>query len=202
MRLGETEAGTISEVYTLAVVSDSAEAQSDEENRHQPAEKDRKRAETRMPNRRIRLVRIESDALDRALTKWCRAWGLDDSALALCGKTMKNAVDETGRQTHVSSFIGRNSRQCHAQKSRQPPPRAHRGAAHLVHNGAERLFRLPAHRAMFFHRAYRRAQLGYRLRTHQPNPGTGRAGESPTNPSPRCCTNCASDSAPCWIVHA
>ena len=68
------------------------------------------------------LVRIEPGALDRALTELCRAWGLDDSALALDGKTMKNAVNETGRQTHVLSLIGHNSRQCHAQKKSAPSP--------------------------------------------------------------------------------
>ena len=44
------------------------------------------------------LVRIEPGALDRALSEWNRAWGAPDEALAMDGKTMKNAIDEEGRQ--------------------------------------------------------------------------------------------------------
>jgi len=62
------------------------------------------------------LVRIEPGALDRALNEWNRAWGGQDEALAMDGKTMKNAVDETGRQTHIMSVIGHESKQCYAQK--------------------------------------------------------------------------------------
>ena len=32
------------------------------------------------------------------------------------GKTMKNAVDETGRQTHIMSVIGHESKRCYPQK--------------------------------------------------------------------------------------
>ncbi len=62
------------------------------------------------------LVRIEPDALDRALNAWTQAWGKDDKALAMDGKTMKNAIDEAGNQTHIMSVIGHDSNVCHTQK--------------------------------------------------------------------------------------
>lgn len=62
------------------------------------------------------LVRIEADALDRALNAWNQAWGKQDEALAMDGKTMKNAIDEAGHQTHIMSVIGHESKICHAQK--------------------------------------------------------------------------------------
>jgi GNAT superfamily N-acetyltransferase len=62
------------------------------------------------------LVRIEPGALDRALNDWNMAWGRQDRALALDGKTMKNAIDEAGHQTHIMSVVGHESKICHAQK--------------------------------------------------------------------------------------
>jgi len=62
------------------------------------------------------LVRIEAGALDQALAAWNRAWGAEDTALAMDGKTMKNAIDETGAQTHIMSLVGHDSATCYAQK--------------------------------------------------------------------------------------
>jgi hypothetical protein len=62
------------------------------------------------------LVRIEPDALDRALNAWNQAWGAQDDALAMDGKTMKNAIDEEGNQTHIMSVVGHKSKTCYAQK--------------------------------------------------------------------------------------
>jgi GNAT superfamily N-acetyltransferase len=62
------------------------------------------------------LVRVAPDTLDGALNTWNRAWGMDDSALALDGKTMKNAIDADGNQTHIVSVIGHESNLCHTQK--------------------------------------------------------------------------------------
>jgi hypothetical protein len=62
------------------------------------------------------LVRIEPGALDRALNAWNRAWGVKDDALALDGKTMKNAIDAAGQQTHIMSVVGHDSKTCHTQK--------------------------------------------------------------------------------------
>ena len=62
------------------------------------------------------LIRIDPDALDRALRAWNQAWGRQDNALAMDGKTMKNAIDEAGQQTHILSVVGHESKRCHAQK--------------------------------------------------------------------------------------
>ena len=62
------------------------------------------------------LVRIESGALDRALTAWNQAWGAQDKAMAMDGKTMKNALDGAGQQTHIMSLVGHDSATCYAQK--------------------------------------------------------------------------------------
>ena len=62
------------------------------------------------------LVRIEPGALDRALNAWNQAWGATDDALAMDGKTMKNALDEEGCQTHIMSVVGHESKRGYAQK--------------------------------------------------------------------------------------
>jgi hypothetical protein len=62
------------------------------------------------------LVRIEPGVLDRALNAWNQAWAGDDDALAMDGKTMKNAIDEAGHQTHIMSVVGHDSKRCHTQK--------------------------------------------------------------------------------------
>jgi hypothetical protein len=62
------------------------------------------------------LVRIEPGTLDRALNTWNQAWGGQDDALAMDGKTMKNAVDETGHQTHIMSVVGHESKRSYTQK--------------------------------------------------------------------------------------
>ncbi len=48
--------------------------------------------------------------------------GLQDSALAIDGKTMKNALDETGCQTHILSVVGHELKACYAQKKSAPYP--------------------------------------------------------------------------------
>jgi hypothetical protein len=62
------------------------------------------------------LIRVEPGTLDRALNAWNQAWGDHDEALALDGKTMKNAMDENGNQTHIMSVVGHQSKRCYAQK--------------------------------------------------------------------------------------
>lgn len=67
------------------------------------------------------LVRVDTDALDRALLAWHQAWlNPDDEALALDGKTMKGAVEEHGQQTHIMSLVGHESGRCLAQKKSAP----------------------------------------------------------------------------------
>ena len=68
------------------------------------------------------LVRIEPDTLDRALNTWNQAWGAQDDALAMDGKTMKNALDAAGHQTHIMSVVGHDSKRCYAQKKSAPCP--------------------------------------------------------------------------------
>jgi hypothetical protein len=68
------------------------------------------------------MIRIEPQALDRALNDWNRAWGMQDKALALDGKTMKNALDQAGHQTHIMSVVGHHSKTCYAQKKWAPCP--------------------------------------------------------------------------------
>lgn len=62
------------------------------------------------------LVRIEPDALDQAISSWSRKWERDESALAIDGKTMKNAIADDGSQTHIMSVIGHDSNLCHTPK--------------------------------------------------------------------------------------
>lgn len=66
------------------------------------------------------LIRIEPGALDQALNAWNQAWGAQDEALAMDGKTMKNALDEAGHQTHIMSVVGHESKRCYAQKKWLP----------------------------------------------------------------------------------
>lgn len=66
------------------------------------------------------LVRIEPGALDHALNAWNQAWAVEDKALAMDGKTMKNAVDENGEQVHIMSLIGHETGCCHTQKKSAP----------------------------------------------------------------------------------
>jgi hypothetical protein len=66
------------------------------------------------------LIRIEPGALDQALNAWNQAWGARDEALAMDGKTMKNALDEAGDQTHIMSVVGHESKRCYAQKKWGP----------------------------------------------------------------------------------
>lgn len=66
------------------------------------------------------LVRVEPDALDRGLQAWQATQLKPGEALAMDGKTMKGAIDESGAQTHVVSLIGHKSKHCAAQKKPAP----------------------------------------------------------------------------------
>ncbi|MDP3704876.1 MAG: transposase family protein [Legionellaceae bacterium] len=52
------------------------------------------------------LVRVSPDALDSGLQKWNAIYGSQDTALAVDGKTMCNAIDDEGNQTHIMSIVG------------------------------------------------------------------------------------------------
>jgi len=62
------------------------------------------------------LIRIDPVELDSALQKWNAVFGQEDQSLAIDGKTMCNAIDEQGQQTHIMSIIGHESAQCYTQK--------------------------------------------------------------------------------------
>ena len=62
------------------------------------------------------LIALNPEQLDRALNAWNAQHGQFDESLAIDGKTMCNAIDATGRQTHIMSVIGHESGQCYTQK--------------------------------------------------------------------------------------
>lgn len=68
------------------------------------------------------LTRVDPEQLNRALQAWNACYADSDEALALDGKTLCNAIDEQGRQTHVLGAVGHRSTICHAQKKSEPSP--------------------------------------------------------------------------------
>jgi hypothetical protein len=62
------------------------------------------------------LVRVDPLHLDNALQQWNEAYGKQDESLAIDGKTMCNAIDEHGYQTHIMSVIGHQTKSCYTQK--------------------------------------------------------------------------------------
>lgn len=55
------------------------------------------------------LIRVDPAHLERALQRWNAAYGKQDEALAIDGKTWCNAIDSDGRQVHVLSVVGHQS---------------------------------------------------------------------------------------------
>ena len=62
------------------------------------------------------LIRVDPTHLDRALQRWNEVYGKDDESLAIDGKTMCNAIDDRGHQTHVMSVVGHETKTCYTQK--------------------------------------------------------------------------------------
>lgn len=64
------------------------------------------------------LTRVDPYELTQAINGWNKVWRIEgcDSALAIDGKTMKNAINADGDQTHIMSAIGHESGTCYAQK--------------------------------------------------------------------------------------
>ena len=89
-------------------------------------EKARERFRCRYENRRhivpslsiIRdvLTRVDPVHLDRALQRWNQVYAQQDESLAIDGKTMCNAIDDQGHQTHIMSAVGHQSKTCYTQK--------------------------------------------------------------------------------------
>ena len=68
------------------------------------------------------LIRVDPVHLDRALQRWNHTYGKEDQSLAIDGKTMRNAIDEEGYQTHIMSVVGHQSKACYTQKKSAPCP--------------------------------------------------------------------------------
>ena len=68
------------------------------------------------------LIRVDPGRLDRALQRWNQAYAQQDESLAIDGKTMCNAIDDQGYQTHIMSAIGHQSKICYTQKKSIPSP--------------------------------------------------------------------------------
>ena len=62
------------------------------------------------------LIRVEPVHLDNALQSWNQLYGQQDESLAIDGKTMCNAIDEQGYQTHIMSAVGHQTKTCYTQK--------------------------------------------------------------------------------------
>lgn len=62
------------------------------------------------------LVRVDPAHLNRALQHYHQAFAPQDTVLAIDGKTMCNARDPNGQQTHVMGVIGHHTKTCYTQK--------------------------------------------------------------------------------------
>jgi hypothetical protein len=62
------------------------------------------------------LISVDPEQLNKALNAWNDTYGIKDESLAIDGKTMCNAIDDEGRQLHIMSVIGHQSKTCHTQK--------------------------------------------------------------------------------------
>ena len=62
------------------------------------------------------LIRVDPVHLDHALQRWNQVYGQQDESLAIDGKTMCNAIDDQGCQTHIMSAIGHQTKTCYTQK--------------------------------------------------------------------------------------
>lgn len=62
------------------------------------------------------LINVDPDELDRALQGWNTQFAEEDEGLAIDGKTMRSAIDEDGRQTHIMGVVGHQTGQCHTKK--------------------------------------------------------------------------------------
>ncbi|MCI0628709.1 MAG: DUF4338 domain-containing protein [Acidobacteria bacterium] len=68
------------------------------------------------------LIRIDPGSLDAALQRWNEIYGQTDESLAIDGKTMCNALDEQGHQTHIMGVVGHQTKTCYTQKKSVPCP--------------------------------------------------------------------------------
>ena len=66
------------------------------------------------------LIRVDPAHLDRALQGWNETYAQEDESLAIDGKTMCNAIDAQGHQTHIMSVVGHHTKICYTQKKWAP----------------------------------------------------------------------------------
>jgi hypothetical protein len=66
------------------------------------------------------LIRVDPVHIDRALQHWNKTYAEKDESLAIDGKTMCNAIDDQGHQTHILSVVGHQSKNCYTQKKSVP----------------------------------------------------------------------------------
>lgn len=62
------------------------------------------------------LIRVNPSAVDAALQGWNAQMAGEDEGLAIDGKTLCNAIDEEGHQTHILGVVGNESKLYHTQK--------------------------------------------------------------------------------------
>jgi hypothetical protein len=62
------------------------------------------------------LIRVNPADIDCALQCWNETYGKQDDSLAIDGKTMCNAIDDQGYQTHIISAVGHQTKTCYTQK--------------------------------------------------------------------------------------
>lgn len=62
------------------------------------------------------LIRIDPEQLDESFRQWNVTYGAEDESLSIDGKTMCNAIDDNGRQTHIMGVVGHDSLQSYTQK--------------------------------------------------------------------------------------
>ena len=67
-------------------------------------------------------MRVDPEELDLSLQRWNEEYGSVDESLAIDGKTMCNAIDESGRQIHIMSAVGHQSGQCYTKKKVETLP--------------------------------------------------------------------------------
>ena len=68
------------------------------------------------------LIRVDPVHLDRALQRWNETYAEKDESLAIDGKTMRNAIDDQGHQTHILSVVGHQTKNCYTPKKWGPCP--------------------------------------------------------------------------------
>ena len=68
------------------------------------------------------LIRVQPEHLDQALRRWNQLYAEKDESLAIDGKTMCNALDDQGQQTHIMGVVGHQTKICHTQKKWAPCP--------------------------------------------------------------------------------